>query len=93
MPKKGEKWWICVDYRELNKAMKKDHFPLPFIGQVLDTLARKNNFSFLDGYSDYNQRSISPEDQEKTTFTCPWGTLHILFFHLACVMPLQHSNE
>ena len=74
VPKKGQKWRICVDYRELNKATTKDHFPLPFIDQVLDIVARKKYFSFLDGYSGYNQISISPKDQDKTTFTCPWGT-------------------
>ena len=74
VPKKGGKWIICVEYRDLNKATKKDHFPLPFIDQVLDTLAGKKYFSFLDGYNGYNQISIAPEDQEKTTFTCPWGT-------------------
>eukprot|EP00253_Pinus_taeda_P005571 PITA_05571 len=74
VPKKNGKWRICVDYRELNKATKKDHFPLPFIDQVLDGLAGKRFFSFLDGFSGYNQIQISPEDQDKTTFTCPWGT-------------------
>ena len=62
VPKKGGKWRICVDYRELNKTTKKDHFPLPFIDQVLDTLTGKKYFSFLDGYSGYNQISIPPED-------------------------------
>ena len=80
VPKKGGKWWICVDYRELNKETKKDHFPLPFIDQVLDTLAGKKYFSFLDGYSGYNQISISPKDQDKTTFTCPWGTFSYSIF-------------
>jgi hypothetical protein len=74
VPKKNGKWHICVDYRELNKDTQKDHFPLPFIDQVLDTLAGKKLFSFLDGFSGYNQIQISPEDQYKTTFTCPWGT-------------------
>ena len=73
LPKKEGKWQIYVDYRGLNKATKKDHFPLPFIDQVLDTLAGKKYFSFLDGYSGYNQISIAPEDQDKTIFTCPWG--------------------
>eukprot|EP00253_Pinus_taeda_P003814 PITA_03814 len=68
------KWRICVDYRELNKATQKYHFPLPFIDQVLDTLAGKKLFSFLDGFSGYNQIQIAPEDQDKTTFTCPLGT-------------------
>ena len=74
VPNKNGKWRVCVDYRELNKATQKDHFPLPFIDQVLDTLSWNNFFSFLDGFSGYNQIQISPEDQDKTTFTCPWGT-------------------
>ncbi|KAL4281283.1 hypothetical protein GQ457_03G018830 [Hibiscus cannabinus] len=67
-------WRICMDYRKLNKATKKDHFPLPFIDQMLDRLAGKEFYCFLDGYSGYNQIAIAPEDQEKTTFTCPYGT-------------------
>jgi len=74
VPKKNGKWRICVDYHELNKATKKDHFPLPFIDQVLDGLVGKMFFSFLDGFSGYNQIQINPKDQDKTTFTCPWGT-------------------
>ena len=74
VPKKNGKWRICVGYKELNKATKKDHFPLPSIDQVLDGMAGKKLFSFLDGYSGYNQIQIFPEDQDKTTFTCTWGT-------------------
>ena len=68
------KWRICVDFLELNKATLKDYFPLPFIDQVLDTLLGKKYFSFLYGYSRYNQILIAPEDQNKNTFTFPWGT-------------------
>ena len=71
VPKKNGKCRIFVDYRELNKATKKDHFPLHFVDQVLDGLAGKKFFSFLDGFSRYNKIQISPEDQDKTTFTCP----------------------
>ena len=67
-------WRICMDYRKLNKATRKDHFPLPFIDQMLDRLAGHEYYCFLDGYSGYNQIAIAPEDQEKTTFTCPYGT-------------------
>ena len=62
VPKKNVKWRICVDYRELNKATKKDHFPLPYINQVLDGIAGKKLFSFLDGFSGYNQIQMSPKD-------------------------------
>ena len=65
---------ICIDYRKLNKATRKDHFPLPFLDQMLDRLAGYEYYCFLDGYSGYNQIAIAPEDQEKTTFTCPYGT-------------------
>ena len=54
VPKKNGKWRICVDYRELNKATLNDHFPLPFIDQVLDSLAGTKFFSFHDGFSGYN---------------------------------------
>ena len=74
VPKKNGKWRVCVDYRELNKETQKYHFPLPFINKVLETLSGKKFFSFLDGFSGYNQIQIASEDQDKTTLTCPWGT-------------------
>ncbi|HEY5259803.1 MAG TPA: reverse transcriptase family protein, partial [Rhabdochlamydiaceae bacterium] len=67
-------WRVCIDYRRLNKATKKDHFPLPFIDQMLERLAGNPFYCFLDGFSGYFQIPIAPEDQEKTTFTCPFGT-------------------
>ncbi|CAM9000014.1 unnamed protein product [Rhodiola kirilowii] len=67
-------WRMCIDYRKLNAVTRKDHFPLPFIDQMLDRLAGKPYFFFLDGFSGYNQIPIAPENQEKTTFTCPFGT-------------------
>ncbi|XP_062008347.1 uncharacterized protein LOC133725208 [Rosa rugosa] len=67
-------WRVCIDYRKLNTTTRKDHFPLPFIDQMLERLAGHSHYCFLDGYSGYNQIAIAPEDQEKTTFTCPFGT-------------------
>jgi len=49
------RWWMCIDYRKLNNATKKDHFPLPFIDEMLEQLAKKSFFCFLDGYSGYHQ--------------------------------------
>nr|GEY19345.1 reverse transcriptase domain-containing protein [Tanacetum cinerariifolium] len=67
-------WQVCIDYRKLNKATQKDHFPLPFMDQMLKRLARNEYYCFLDGFSGYFQIPIDPRDQEKTTFTCPYGT-------------------
>jgi hypothetical protein len=67
-------WRMCIDYRKLNKATKKDHFPLPFIDEMLERLANHTYFCFLDGYSGFMQIPIHPDDQHKTTFTCPCGT-------------------
>ncbi|CAA0819371.1 Uncharacterized mitochondrial protein AtMg00860, partial [Striga hermonthica] len=67
-------WRMCIDYRRLNAITKKDHFLLPFIDQILDRLSGHQFYCFLDGLSGYYQVAIAPEDQPKTTFTCPFGT-------------------
>jgi len=61
-------------YRKLNVATREDHFSLPFLDQMLEKLAGHSFYCFLDGYFSYTQICITPEDQEKTTFTCPFGT-------------------
>ncbi|KAL4592038.1 hypothetical protein LXL04_005017 [Taraxacum kok-saghyz] len=67
-------WRVCIDYRKLNASTRKDHFPLPFIDQILERLAGKSHYCCLDGYSGFHQIPVAPEDQDKTTFTCPFGT-------------------
>jgi len=67
-------WRMCINYRKLNKATRKDHFPLPFIDQMLERLAKHSHFCYLDGYSGFFEIHIHLSDQEKTTFTCPYGT-------------------
>ncbi|GJY95762.1 reverse transcriptase domain-containing protein [Tanacetum coccineum] len=67
-------WRVCIDYRKLNEATRKDHFPLPFMDQMLERLAGNEYYCFLDGFSGYFQIPIDLKDQEKTTFTCPYGT-------------------
>nr|GEV28161.1 reverse transcriptase domain-containing protein [Tanacetum cinerariifolium] len=67
-------WRVCIDYQKLNEATRKDHFPLPFMDQMLERLAGNEFYCFLDGFSGYFQIPIDPRDQEKTTFTCPYGT-------------------
>nr|GEX67276.1 hypothetical protein [Tanacetum cinerariifolium] len=65
---------ICINYRKLNEATHKDHFPLPFMDNMLERLARNQYYCFLDGFSGYFQIPIDLKDQKKTTFTCPYGT-------------------
>nr|GEV11426.1 DNA-directed DNA polymerase [Tanacetum cinerariifolium] len=65
-------WRVCIDYQKLNEATRKDHFPLPFMDQMLERLARNEYYCFLDGFSGYFQIPIDPRDQEKMTFTCPY---------------------
>ena len=67
-------WRIYIYCINLNKATCKDHFPCPFLDHILDRLVGHDYYCFLDGYLGYNQIAIAPEDQDKTTFTCPYGT-------------------
>ncbi|RDX80784.1 hypothetical protein CR513_38632, partial [Mucuna pruriens] len=60
-------WQVCIDYRKLNQLTRKDHFPLPFIDQVLEKLLEKSHHYFW-------MIHIAPMNQHKTTFTCPFGT-------------------
>lgn len=63
---------MCIDYRRLNVATQKDHFPFTFMDKMLERLSRQVYYCFLDGYSGYNQIIIDQVDQEKTIFTCPF---------------------
>ena len=74
VPKKNGKLRICQDFRKLNSVTRKDYFPLPFTDAILDGVAGYECYSFLDGFSGYNQVQIAPEDRPLTTFTTDWGT-------------------
>ena len=65
---------MCIEYQKLNKVIMRDHFPILFTDQILEHLARHSYFFYLDGYSEFFQIPIHPDDQEKTIFTCPYGT-------------------
>jgi hypothetical protein len=65
---------LCIDFRKVNNVTKKYHYPLPFIDQMLERLSKKTHFCFLDGYFGFSQIAVKKQDQEKTTFTCPYGT-------------------
>jgi hypothetical protein len=65
---------VCTDFHDLNKACPKDNYPTPFIDQIIDECVGCEAFSFMDGFSGYNQIQIKPKDQHKMTFIFPWGT-------------------
>ena len=65
---------VYIDFRELNKACPKDNFPTPHSDQIINNYAGSVIFSFMDGFSGYNQIEILPTDQHKMTFIFPWGT-------------------
>nr|GEV03074.1 reverse transcriptase domain-containing protein [Tanacetum cinerariifolium] len=79
-------WRVCIDYRKLNEATHKDHFPLPFMDQMLERLAGNQYYYFLDGFFGYFKIPIDPKDQEKTTFTYPYRTFAY------CHMPFGLCN-
>ena len=85
--KKNEKWRVCIDFTDLNKACPKDNFPLPRIDQLVDSAAGHERMSFLDAYSGYHQIPLFGPDQECTAFITTMG--------LYCykVMPFGLKND
>ena len=86
MLKKDGKVHMCVDYRDLNRASPKDNFPLPHINTLIDNTTTNMFFSFMDGFSGYNQIKMAKEDKAKITFTIHWGT------YAYDVMPFSLKN-
>jgi hypothetical protein len=72
--KKNEKWIMCVDFTYLNKACKKDAFPLEMVDKIVDDATKSEMLSLLDMFSGYHQIRVRREDEEKTSFITPFGT-------------------
>nr|GEY59513.1 reverse transcriptase domain-containing protein [Tanacetum cinerariifolium] len=83
-------WRVYIDYRKLNDATRKDHFPLPFMDQMLERLAGNEFYCFLDGFSGYFQIPINPPDQERPLSPVPMEHLLIAKCPLAFAMLLGH---
>ena len=89
----GTRWRVCIDYRKSNTTTRKDHYPLPFIDQMLDRLAGHPHYCFVNRYSRYNQIVIALKDQEKTTFNVLMAPLLLEGCHLDYVMFLPPSKD
>ena len=84
--KENSKWRLCIDFTNINKACPKNSFPLPRIDLILDATAGHELLSFIDAFSSYNQISMDPDDQEKTSFVTRQGT------YCYRVMPFRLKN-
>ena len=73
--KKNGEIRLCVDFKNLNKVSLNDNYPLPKMDRILQKVVGSDRISTMDGFSGYNQIKVLPEDQEKTSFTTPWGTI------------------
>jgi hypothetical protein len=92
VPKKNNKWRICVDFIELNKDAFRDYFPFPFIYQVLDTLSRKKCFSFLDGFMVITRSKLHERIRKRPLLLSPGVLIIIGFFPLSYVIPMPPFN-
>nr|GEU82395.1 reverse transcriptase domain-containing protein [Tanacetum cinerariifolium] len=86
-------WRVCIDYRKLNEATRKNHFPLPFMDQMLERLAGNQYYCFLDGFSGYFQIPIDLKDQGKTTFNAYTESLLIAACLLGYAMHQARFRE
>ena len=66
--------WLFTDFSDLNLDFLKDNYPIPFVDQIIDECVGNEIFSFMDGFSGYNQIHIKKEDQHRTNFIPPCGT-------------------
>ena len=80
------KWRLCIDFTNINRAFPKDSFPLPRIDLIVDAMAGHELLSFMDAFLGYNQISMGPSDQEKTSFVISQGT------YCYRVMPFELKN-
>ena len=82
--KKNEKWRVCVDFTDLNKACPKDPFPLPRIDQLVDATVGHPRMSFLDAFQGYHQIPLALDDQKKMSFVTLVRNYHykVMYFGL-----------
>ena len=73
---------MVIDYRKLNKATRKDHYPLPFIDQMLERVSKHTHFCFLDGNSGFSQIPMSKMIRKRPLLLA----LSVLFLIDVCLL-------
>ena len=86
-------WRVCMDYRKLNSCTEKDHFPMPFMDQMLDRLAGKGWYCFLDGYRGIVRFLLHRKIKRKPSSVVHMGPLHLKEFRLGCAMHPPHFRD
>nr|GFA53371.1 reverse transcriptase domain-containing protein [Tanacetum cinerariifolium] len=86
-------WRVCIDYRKLNEVTRKDHFPLPFMDQMLERLAGNEYYCFLDGFSGYFQIPIDPKTKKKQRLPVLMELFLTNACRLASAMHLELSRD
>ncbi len=81
MFKKNKNLKIRVDFKKLNVATKKDSYPLPFTDEVINTIAKHEVYTFLDGFFRYHHISITSKDWYKIAFAIDWGAFVCVVMH------------
>ncbi|KAL0445657.1 UNVERIFIED_CONTAM: hypothetical protein Slati_1693600 [Sesamum latifolium] len=88
VPKPGEKWRMCLDFRDLNKACPKYYYPLPRIDQLVDSTSRCELLSMMDASQGYHQIMLAPEDHKRVSFITSDGT----FCYVAMSFGLKNAG-
>ncbi|KAL0421739.1 UNVERIFIED_CONTAM: putative protein K02A2.6 [Sesamum latifolium] len=88
VPKPGGKWRMCIDFRDLNKACRKDFYPLPRIDQLVDSTSGCELLSMMDASQEYHQIMLAPEDRKKVSFITSEGT----FCYVAMSFGLKNAG-
>ena len=92
VPKKDDSLRMCIDFKHINRACPKDHFPLPCIDQIVDSTVGCERLSFLDAYSGYHQIRLYGPDEIKTAFSSPHSGAFVMSpCHLVLKMLEPHS--
>ncbi|KAL0534075.1 hypothetical protein IC582_028356 [Cucumis melo] len=86
-------WHICINYRKLNEVTKKDHFPFPYLDQMIKQITGKSYFCFLDGFLVFTKYLLHVMTKTKPLLHVILERFPLEECHLDCVMLLLHFKD